>query len=343
MKKLLFLVSIQVEVVTESFVFFLSMDQINFTTAIPTERVFEQCYSSEITTYLVHPVKGYLKVNNIVLAVANSILAICGSFSNIFVILTYWRARDPNMKRLCNMLVVALACSDLLVTVLIQILYALRKGYYEVHGDYNCILFSILRLAIYYCCGISGITAILVTVERYIAIARPYVYPSLITRTRLKATICIVWAVYLFVICCRLWFLSVFMLNIISGIIVFTFLISTLSMWSHIFILTKRHKQTINTQFFGVQIDMKQYKETYATTYMIIMCITLCSTPILILLTYGSFTVVNFRYLYIFLPWAETLLFFNSFANSVIFTWREKKFRHAFKKILKRNIVAPAM
>lgn len=322
------------------------MDLTNFTTASPTERVFEQCYSSEITTYLVQPVKGYLKVNNIILAVVNSILAICGSFSNIFVILTYWRARDPMMKRLSNMLVVALACCDLLVTVLIQILYALRKGYYEVHGNHNCILFSILRLGIYYCCGISGITAILVTVERYIAIARPYIYPLLITRIRLKAIICIFWAVYLFIICCRLWFLSFFMLNIISGIIVFTFLFSTLSMWSHIFILTKRHKKTIKTQLAGAQraqIDMKQYKETYATTYMIILCITLCSTPILILLTYGSFTTVNFRYLYIFLPWAETLLFFNSFANSVIFTWREKKFRHAFKKFLRRNIVAPAM
>ena len=56
------------------------------------------------------------------------------------------------MKRLCNMLVVALVCSDLLVTVLIQISYALRKGYYEVHGDYHtivfCSVFSDLRFTI---------------------------------------------------------------------------------------------------------------------------------------------------------------------------------------------------
>ena len=320
------------------------MDQTNFTsqdTTTPTEKVFEQCYSRVITTYLLQPVKGGLKVNNIVLAVVNGILAICGSFSNIFVILTYWRARDPVMKRLSNMLVVALACSDLLVTFLIQILFALRKGYYEVHGNYNCVVFSILRLGIYYCCGISGITAVLVTVERYIAIARPYLYPFLITRTRLKAIICIAWVVYLFIICSRLWFLSFFMLNIISGIIVFMFLISTTSMWSHIFILRRRHKRRIKKQLVGPQI-MKQYKESYATTYVIVLCITLCFTPILMLLTYGSFNVVNFRYLYIFLPWAETLLFFNSFANSVIFTWRERKFRRAFKTFLRRNIVAPA-
>ena len=51
------------------------MDQTNFTsqdTATPTEKVFEQCYSRVITTYLLQPVKGDLKVNNIVLAVVNA-------------------------------------------------------------------------------------------------------------------------------------------------------------------------------------------------------------------------------------------------------------------------------
>jgi hypothetical protein len=81
---------------------------------------FRQCYSNEIVTYLERQLDDDLKINNIFLAIVNGILAICGSFSNVFVILTYWRARDPNMKRLSNMLIIALTYTDLVVTVLMH-------------------------------------------------------------------------------------------------------------------------------------------------------------------------------------------------------------------------------
>ena len=307
-----------------------------------TEAVFRQCYSNDITTYLVHPVKNDIKINNIALGLVNSFLAICGSFSNFFVIATYLRARDRSMRRLSNMLVIALACSDLIVTLLIQTLFVLRKAYYEINGSHNCVLFAILRLGIYYSCGVSGITAILVTAERYIAIAKPYSYPVLITRTRLKTIVFTIWIVYFIFICSRLWFTPSFVLNIVTSIIAILFLICTSSMWIHIFILTKRHEKAIKKQLSGLS-TIEQYKDNYLTTYIIILSTTLCYIPVLIMTAYGSFSNhVNFRYLYIFLPWAETLVFFNSFGNSLIFTWREKKFRCAFKALLNRNTVTTA-
>ena len=303
--------------------------------------VFRQCYSNDITTYLIHPVENDIKINNIALGLINSFLAICGSFSNFFVIVTYLRARDRSMRRLSNMLVIALACSDLIVTLLIQTLYVLRKAYYEINGSHNCVLFAILRLGIYYSCGVSGIISILVTAERYIAIAKPYSYPVLINRTRLKTIVFTIWIVYFIFICSRLWFTPNFVLNIVTGIIAILFLICTSSMWIHIFIITKRHEKAIKRQLSGLS-SIEQYKDNYLTTYIIILSTTLCSIPAILMSAYGSFfNHVNFTYLYIFLPWAETLVFFNSFRNSVIFTWREKKFRFAFKALLRRNAVAP--
>ena len=308
-----------------------------------TEGIFEQCYSNGIATYLVERVEGNFKANNILLATVNSLVALCGLFSNLFVILTYCRAWDPSVKRLSNMIVIALAHSDLAVCAVVQPLFILRLGYYEIYGLKNCVLFAILRLGINFGCGISGMMANLVTLERYIAIAKPYLYPTLVTRARLKAIIFFIWVTYLFIICSSLWFLQISVLTVIITIGTVTVIISTSLMWIHIFILTRRHKKTIRRQLAGAQI-MKQYKETYSVAFIIILCMALFYTPILITAIYGSFNNTGFHFLYILLPWAETLVFCNSFANSAIFTWREKKFRHSFKTLIKfkRNSLAPA-
>lgn len=316
------------------------MEQQNFNS---TEAIFEQCYSNDVATYLVQRVEGNFKANNILLAIVNSIIAICGLFSNLFVILTYCRAWDPSMKRLSNMIVVALAHSDLAVCAVVQPLFILRLGYYEIYGTKNCVLFAILRLGINFGCGISGMMANLVTLERYVAITRPYLYPKLVTRARLKAIIFFIWITYLFIICSSLWFLQLSVLTIIIIIGTILVIISTSLMWIHIFVLTQRHKKAIKRQLAGAQI-IKQYKETYSIAFIIILCMTVFYTPILITTIYGSFNDIGFHYLYILLPWAETLVFCNSFANSAIFTWREKKFRHSFRMLIKfkRNLLAPA-
>ncbi len=318
------------------------MEPRNFT-AIKAD--FRHCYSNEIVTYLERRLDGDLKINNILLAIVNSILALCGSFSNLFVIFTYLRARDPSMKRLSNMLIVVLAYNDLVVTALLQPLFVLRKGYFEIHGIENCVLFGIFRLGMNFSCGISAMTVITVTTERYIAIARPYLYPVLITRGRLKAIISVLWTGYLFIVCSRIWFLPLFVLPLTMNIIAAVFIISTFSMWTHILILTQRHAKAMKRQLAGVQI-LKQYKENYSIDIACIIVVStiLCYTPILVMTIYGSLYVMDFPYLYTFLPWAETLVFFNSFANSVIFTWREKKFRIAFYYLFRaeRSSIAPA-
>ena len=149
-----------------------------------------------------------------------------------------------------------------------------------------------------------------------------------------------IWIVYFIFICSRLWFTPNFVLNIVTSIIAILFLICTSSMWIHIFILTKRHEKTIKRQLSGLS-SIEQYKDNYLTTYIIILSSALCSIPAIIMSAYGSFSNhVNFSYLYIFLPWAETLVFFNSFGNSVIFIRREKKFHFAFKALLNRSKVA---
>ena len=308
---------------------------------------FRQCYSNEIVTYLERQLDDDLKINNIFLAIVNGILAICGSFSNVFVILTYWRTRDPNMKRLSNMLIIALTYTDLVVTVLMQPLFVLRKGYYEIYGIKNCVLLAILRLGTVFSCTISAMTVIVITAERYVAIARPYLYPVVITRTRLKAIIFILWIACLFVVCSRIWLLSLFVFTIVISTVVIVFIISTSSMWIHILILTRKQKKAIKKQLTGFLFikQYKSYKQYFSVAHIIVLSAILCYTPILLMAIYGSFYVMDFRYLYTFLPWAETLVLFNSFANSVIFTWREKKFRNAFYALIKqeRHSIGPAI
>ena len=311
-----------------------------------TNADFEQCYSNELVTYLQRRLNRDDKINNILLAIVNSILALCGSFSNVFVILTYWQARDPSMKRLSNMLIIALTYSDLLVTILVQPLFVLRKGYYEIYGVKNCVLLGILRLGIFFSVGISAMTVIVITAERYIAIAKPYLYPAVITRKRLKAIIFILWIAYLLIVCSRISLLPLFVFTIVASIITTVYMISNSIMWIHILILTQKHKKAIRKQLTGVPRLMKQgYKEYFSVAHIIVLSTTLCYTPILLMTIYGAFYDMDFRYLYTLLPWAETLLFFNSFANSVIFTWREKKFRKALCALVrhKRSLIAPAI
>ena len=313
------------------------------TEQIISSRTVEMC-SNELVTYLLQQAVGKIRTNNILLVIMNIAFALCGSFSNLFVILTYWRARDARMRRLSNMLVVALAFSDFLVTVLIQPLFIARKGYYEIFGYKNCFLFAFLRLCIIFSCAISAFTAVLVTAERWIAISRPYLYPQLITRARLKVIIFMGWTTGFVFVCARVWFLSGFVLNILVSIIATIYIISMSLMWIHIFIMTRKHKKAISRQLTVVQIT-EQHKENHSIAYIIVLSLTLCYMPIVIASIYGSYydTINNsLDYLYVYLPWAETLVFFNSMVNSALFTWREKKFRHAFLELFKfkRNLVA---
>ena len=296
--------------------------------------VYKFCYRN-IATYLDFPAENEHLLSNIFLAVINSILAVFGTLSNIFVIITYWKSKDPSMKRLSNMIIIALAFSDLLVCAVVQPLFVIRKGYLEINGEYNCIISCVVRLTFQFCCGISFLTATIVNTERYIAITRPFSYSNWIDRPRLKKGIGISWLLYFTFICSRLLVFSDSILLPITTFFIIIFIASLLKMWTRIHIVLGKHQKAIRRQQIAIEENNFISRETKYSylAYWIITCLCCCYTPALVILLFSFFKGVDFQLYYIILPWAETLVFFSSSASPVIFSWREKRFRYALKRM----------
>ena len=110
---------------------------------------------------------------------------------NLLTILTFIRFR-----RLCqnnnNLLILSLSVADLLVpivTVIVGVILAQKIG--EQISTYTSYLISPLCVAIL----ISGLTLIIMTLDRLVAVQKPLKYHSLISRERVVKGIILVWMI----------------------------------------------------------------------------------------------------------------------------------------------------
>ena len=259
--------------------------------------------------------------------VLNAPLMLISIFGNALVLAAIIKTpsiRSTSMHMLCS-----LAVSDLLVGLISQPLYiasALSKE--------SSLAKAMITIGFYFCL-VSLATVTAISVDRYMALIYHMRYATLVTHSRVRYTLGIIWTISLLVN--SIYFLSInglyaILLGVISDILL---LISAFS-YIRIYLIVRRHQSQMLAQQQAVQTISAEYgarmmrlKQSALNTFVFYIVLITCYFPMYIILTlYG----ISYRKLQVVRNFVITLVFMNSAINPFLYCWRIRELRVAVVK-----------
>ena len=237
--------------------------------------------------------------------------------------------RSTNMIMLCS-----LAVSDFLVGLIAQPIYIfdlLTKHRYVYH---------VSVMMGYSLCVVSLFTITAITVDRFLALHCHMRYATLVTESRVKYTLVIMWLISFLVSGFQLWNERVY--NILIGVlIVICLVISTLSC-IRIDRIVRRHQLQINAQQQAVQsfdpeknLNITRLKRSALNTFVFYIVLIVCYFPMYVLsIRYGTSNKVRQT------EWTLVfaLVFSNSSIKPFLYCWRLRELRTAVLKTAKQML-----
>ena len=276
------------------------------------------------------------ETNIIINCVLNAPLMLISILGNALVLAAIIRTpsiRSTNMIMLCS-----LAVSDFLVGLIAQPLYIgnllMKQRYVYRHVSvmvgYSLCVVSLLT-----------ITAINVTVDRFLALHYHMRYATYVTESRVKCTLVIIWLISFLVSGFQLWNEQVY--NILIGVlIVMCLIISTVS-YIRIYRIVRRHQLQINAQQQAVQsfdaeknLNITRLKRSALNTFVFYIVLIVCYFPMYVLsIRYGTSNKVRTE-----TEWTLVfaLVFSNSSINPFLYCWRLRELRTAVLKTAKQML-----
>lgn len=293
------------------------------------------CNEYVVTYYWSEAAEGVHLVTNLILVPTLIVLGIIGFILNSLLIIAY--AKNSRLRTLPSMMLVTLACSDFLISTMVEPLYAARLVM-ELLGTHSCSLWVTSRLITYFSCGVSLLTIAIMTIERFITLAYPYRHHSILPPTRLKIIVIITWLTTFLLIISHLRILPHSILLFIGAGLNLLSLTIVISIWIWIHRLLHKHKNTIWTKQTPSDESGPNTKQVFRntkTSYIVVASVLLCYFPSLLLLGYfGTSDSVSFTMTFIVDPWAETMMFSNAVLNPFLVLYRKKDFRDCVREYL---------
>ena len=277
---------------------------------------------------------GHVFTANIAVIITNFLLSIFGTFLNLLIIASY--VINNRLRASSNMLLVALAFSDLTVTMIVQPIYVVAKVN-EVLGNYNCLLLAIMEILTYFCCGTSLITIAVLSVERFINLAYPFRCQSITSPARLKVLLGLSWfGMFIFSITGTVFQItSPALFQILGCIIIVINMSIVVAVWIWIWLLVRQQKNKIkSSQETCHMTNYLKSQQNTKTSFLIIAVVLFCYFPIIFINIYYFDKHRNFSYIYLIDPWCYTTGYANSALNPLLLFWRRKAFRETAKSIL---------
>ena len=270
----------------------------------------------------------------IINCVLNAPLMLISILGNALVLAAI--VRTPSLRSTHMIMLCSLAVSDFLVGVIAQPLYIAE----QLTKDHLAHHISVIMG--YSLCGVSFLTITAITVDRFLALHYHMRYATLVTQSRVKYTLMIIWLISFLGSEFNFWNTHVH--SLMMGIMaIICLLIATFS-YIRIYRIVRRHQLQLHVQLqqralqssnTGNNFNITRLKKSALNTFIFYIALIVCYLPLYILLTvYGLFkkkweTEWQFAY---------TAAFMNSFLNPILYCWRLRELRAAVVKTARQML-----
>ena len=259
--------------------------------------------------------------------------------------------KKKKLQSICNILVASMAASDLLIGTVAQPLF-LSAGLYRLQGDYEKMCTIILAgFFAMYLQSASIYHLTFITLERYIAIAKGLNYKFIITRSRLKACITVIWVLTVLSIGPSGLYISGLIgkeTRNVANACLFTVplsicLLATVTFYIKIYLKT-RQSNVKKTTFISFQVARAILQKKIAkTAFLLTVCLLVFFVPTFVFIFLTYLFRYNHRDMYL---WSVILIQLNSCANPILYFYRNRRFRNTVLQMLNikksnTNAIAP--
>lgn len=265
-----------------------------------------------------------------VMVVANLLSTVVGGFGNVLVCIGVWRT--PSLHSTINYYMVSLAIADLMVTLVVQpLMVAVVLGRFT--GIVACAssLDEAYRAIGNFSCAASFMNLCFISLERFLAVLRPF---STYTNTHRNSTrflvfVSISWLTPLVYVALRMTS-SRRATSLFSGAIFGVGYVWMISCYAIILVILRFQASTETAISVTDRSRQKTQRKITTTMVLIIACFTIMWLPFFYFRLSGNPT-LNSGLVY---ELAIAVALCHSSLNPIIYSFRNKKYRKAFKSVL---------
>jgi len=242
--------------------------------------------------------------------------------------------RTPSIRSTHMIMLCSLAVSDLLVGLVAQPIYIVEQLTEDRFVHHVSVIMG------YSLCGVSFLTITAITVDRFLALHYHMRYATLVTESRVKYTLIIIWL--LSFLASGFYFWSSRVHSLLLGVsTAIYFIISTFS-YIRIYLIVRKHQSLIHIQQQAVQssntgnnLNIARLKRSAFNIFLFYIVLIICYFPIHVILTVFATSGKDWQTEWNF---ANTVVFMNSSINPLLFCWRLRELRIAVVKTARQML-----
>ena len=235
----------------------------------------------------------------------------------------------PHMIMLCS-----LAVSDLLVGLIAQPIYiaeTLTEDLFVKHAGAMMGSFLIV---------VSLMTITAITVDRFLALHYHMRYATLVTESRVKYTLIIIWSVNFLLPWFDFWYQRVHRFVVATSTIIC--LLICMASYIRIYCFIRRHQleilaqqQAVQSSDAGSNLNVPRLKRSAMNTFVFFIVLIICYLPFHVILTLYALSMKDWQSEWEF---ALTAVFMNSSINPFLYCWRLRDLRTAVVKTARQML-----
>ena len=133
-------------------------------------------------TYIVLRSTTWYTINSACGCLVNAILAMLGTFMNALVVAVFWKS--PNLRnKVSYFMIMLLSCNDMCVTIIVHPLFVMNS-IAEITQNSKCVYKMVYQTSAVMLSGMSYLTFLVMNIERYLSICRPFYHMRHVTKKR---------------------------------------------------------------------------------------------------------------------------------------------------------------
>jgi len=270
-----------------------------------------------------------ITIINCVLNAPLMLISILGNALVLAAIIRTPSIRSTHMIMLCS-----LAVSDLLVGLIAQPLFIAD----ELTKD--PLINNLVVMVAYSVCGVSLLTMTTLSVDRFLALYYHMRYATLVTKSRVKFALIIIWLLNF--LASGLYFWNRRLHSFLLGVSTATYFVISTFTYIRIYLIVRKHHSLIHIQQQRVQSsntgnnsNIGRLKRSAFNIFLFYIALLFCYCPIYILLTVIATSGKDSQAEWSF---AHTAVFMNSSINPLLYCWRLRELRAAVVKTARQML-----